>query len=363
MFGLSPLGLFFMLILALIMIGPRMLPAAVESLWLAITNLQRQQRNEEQLTLEQARLVWQANRSVVHQLVGVLNAVVEHLEEMRGRIVKVLFALTLGTALCFAFYNQIYTLLLKPIAGLKVPPMPGQVETTDTVLTLNQPVTAQGVVVLPGAPGTPALTTTVQITLTQGMTLPVTMPTQQEYVRPVFLKPTEMFMTTFKVAILGGVALSLPVIIYQVIAFIWPALIYQNEKRWVFIVAPSASLFFISGVLFAYFFMLPFALRYLLTFGGGIAVALPSIGEYIGFTTNLMFWIGVVFETPLVVFFLAKLKVVNFQQLKSMWKVAFLIAFVIGALITPTPDPINQAMVSLPIFLLYLLGLLFARFA
>lgn len=362
MFGLSPLGLIIMLMLALVLIGPRMLPASVEAIWLAVTNLQRQNRSEQLLTMEEARGIWRASGSVIYQLVQVLNAVVEHLEEMRGRILRVVLAMVLGTSICFAFYNQIYEWLLRPIAGLTAPVAPGEPKSSATSLTLNRDHVISGTLSLEGIVPGATQKATVPITLPKGTVLSVDLPTQPQRIRPVFTRPTEMFMTTFKVSLLGGFTLALPVIIYQLIAFVWPALIYQHEKRWVYLLVPSASVFFISGVLFSYFFLVPFALRYLLTFAGGIAIAMPSIGEIISFITNLLFWIGIVFQTPLIVFFLAKAKIVAYDRLKGLWKFAFLIAFVVGALITPTPDPINQSIVAIPIFLLYLLGLLFARF-
>jgi sec-independent protein translocase protein TatC len=361
MFGLSPLGLVMLVLLALVIIGPKMLPASIEGAWLALTNLQRSQRNDPPLTMEEARVLWKSSGSVLYQVVEVLNSVVEHLEEMRARILRIVLALVLGTTICLFFYTQIYTLLLKPISNLTVPPSPDQPKTTTTTLTLTADQVFTATLSLPAA-GV-ATTVTTQLTLPKGSALIVSEPTQLERVRPVFLQPTEMFVTTFKVCLLGGVTLALPVVIYQVIAFIWPALIYERERRWVFVIVPFASVFFVAGILFCYFFLLPFALKYLLTFGGGIAMAMPSIGSIISFSTNLMFWIGMVFETPLAVFFLAKLKIVSYARLKGLWKVAFLIAFVVGALITPTPDPINQTIVALPIFLLYLLGVLLARFA
>jgi sec-independent protein translocase protein TatC len=363
MFGLSPLGLFILIVLAMVMIGPRMLPASVESIWLAVTNLQRQNRNEELLTLEEARVMWRASGSVLYQLVQTLNAVVEHLEEMRSRILYIVVALVLGTAICLVFYNQIYGFLLKPISGLTVPAAADDPKSNPTVLVLNKDQVVTATLSLPAtATGAPTPTIT-QLTLPKGTALSVDLPTQPQRIRPVFLRPTEMFVTTFKVCLLGGFALALPMIIFQIVAFIWPALIYEHEKRWVYVIVPFASVFFVAGVLFSYFFLIPFALKYLLTFAGGIAVAMPSIGEIVSFETNLMFWIGMVFQTPLVVFFLAKAKIVAYPRLKAMWKIALLIAFVVGALITPTPDPINQLIVATPIFLLYLLGLVLARFA
>jgi sec-independent protein translocase protein TatC len=363
MFGLSPMMLFLLVVLALLILGPKLLPASVEAIWLVITNWQRQQRSEPQLTMDEARVVWKASGSVIFQLVQVLNAVVEHLEEMRGRILKIVLALAIGTIFCLVFYNQIYVLMLKPLSNLTVPLAVDEPATTTTNFTLAKDQVFTTTLNLSGAAGTGTAVVTTQITIPKGTILPLEQKTQTQRIRPVFLQPTEMFVTTFKVCLLGGIALALPFIVFEIVAFIWPALEKPSERRWVYLIVPFASVFFVAGLLFSYFFLVPFALKYLLTFGGGIAVAMPSIGSIISFETTLMFWLGIVFETPLIIFFLAKMKIINYQKLKGGWKIAFLVAFIVGAVITPTPDPINQTIVALPIFLLYLLGVLLARFA
>lgn len=179
-------------------------------------------------------------------------------------------------------------------------------------------------------------------------------------IKPVFLKPTEMFITYFKVALIGGAALAMPVIVYQLIRFIVPGL-KPNEKRYLYMVVPATTLLFILGLSFAYWVLLPFALRYLLTFGGDIASAMISIGEYISFVTTLMLWMGLAFELPIVIVFLAKLRVVTYKQLRGYWKYALVGAFLVAAVITPTPDPFNQTLVAVPLYLLYEVGVLFAR--
>jgi sec-independent protein translocase protein TatC len=176
----------------------------------------------------------------------------------------------------------------------------------------------------------------------------------------IFVRPTEMFVTYFKVALVGGLALSMPVIIYQLIRFAVPGL-KPNEKRWLYFIVPGASALFILGVTFCYMVLLPFALRYLLTFGAGIADPFISIGEFISFVVTLMIWMGIAFELPMVVVFLSKLGVVTPQQLRAYWKYALVGSFAIAAIITPTPDPFNQTLVAVPLYLLYEIGVLFAR--
>jgi sec-independent protein translocase protein TatC len=179
-------------------------------------------------------------------------------------------------------------------------------------------------------------------------------------IKPIFLRPTEMFVTYFKVALIGGAALAMPVIVYNLIRFVVPGL-KPNEKKYLYLVVPVTTILFLAGLAFGYFVLLPFALRYLLTFGGDIATAQISIGEYISFVTTLLLWMGAAFELPIIIVFLTKVNIVNHRQLRSYWKYAFMGAFVAAAVITPTPDPINQAMVAIPLYLLYEIGVLFAR--
>jgi len=179
-------------------------------------------------------------------------------------------------------------------------------------------------------------------------------------IKPVFLKPTEMFITYFKVALIGGAALAMPVIVYQLVRFVVPGL-KPSEKKYLYFVVPATTILFVLGLAFAYWVLLPFALRYLLTFGGDIATAMISIGEYISFVTTLMLWMGVAFELPIVIVFLAKLRVVTYKQLRGYWKYALVGAFLVAAIITPTPDPFNQTLVAVPLYLLYEVGVLFAR--
>lgn len=180
--------------------------------------------------------------------------------------------------------------------------------------------------------------------------------------QPIFLRPTEMIITYFKIALISGMALAMPVIIYQLVLFILPAL-KPHERRYLYIVVPGATISFVVGLVFAYFALLPFAIRYLLTFGGDIARAQWTIGEYISFVTTILLWIGLAFETPLVIFFLAKLGIITPAMLSHYRRYAILAIAVIAAVITPTPDPFNMMIVMVPLFLLYETGVLLARLA
>ncbi len=223
--------------------------------------------------------------------------IIEHLEELRARLIKALLALAVGTAFSFAFTTQIMRLLIAP-AGIK----------------------------------------------------------------PIFLRPTEMFLTYFRVAMLAGVILAMPAIVYQLVRFAWPGL-EKHERNYVAIIVPAATFSFVIGVAFSYFLLLPYALRYLVSFGGDLVEAQWAISEYITFVTTLLFWSGFVFETPLIIYFLARLRIVTPQFLSRNRRIAILVIAVLAAVITPTPDPFNMGLVMLPLLLMYEIGIVLAKLA
>ncbi|HKP53444.1 MAG TPA: twin-arginine translocase subunit TatC [Chloroflexia bacterium] len=176
----------------------------------------------------------------------------------------------------------------------------------------------------------------------------------------IALKPTETFVAYIKVAFITGIAASMPIIVYQLFRFMAPGL-QKREKQWILWSLPGITLFFVLGVLFCYFIVLPSALEFLLNFGGGIVVSTPTVSEFLSFVTRFLFAVGIAFETPLIVFMLAKLGVATPKRLSKFRRWAIVLAFVIAAIITPTPDPINQVIVAIPIIILYEIGVLFAR--
>jgi sec-independent protein translocase protein TatC len=176
------------------------------------------------------------------------------------------------------------------------------------------------------------------------------------------IRPTETFVTYMKVALATGAGLAMPIIVWQSLLFVLPAL-HPHERRYLFFAVPAITFAFACGLAFGLRVVVPAAVRFLMGFGSEFVDVHWTLDEYLSFVSSFLFWIGVSFETPIVMFFLAKLRVVTFRQLVGFWKAALIGAFVIGAVITPTPDPFNQTIVSLPIFGLYLLGLAFARFA
>jgi sec-independent protein translocase protein TatC len=174
--------------------------------------------------------------------------------------------------------------------------------------------------------------------------------------------PGEVFFTYLEVALVIGAAIAMPVMIYQLMAFVTPAL-YANEKRYLYMAVPGVFFSFMVGVVFCYYLTLPFATRFLAGFMSNTIEQNWTFEKYVDFVATFLFWVGLMFELPIVMFFLSKLGVVSHQRMAKFRKYAFVLAFVIGAAITPTPDPINQTIISLPIYLLFELGVILARFA
>ena len=178
----------------------------------------------------------------------------------------------------------------------------------------------------------------------------------------VFVEVTELLTTAIKVSFVGGFALALPVILYQVIMFIAPGLT-GREKRYLLGFLPAVMAAFVAGVAFGYFVMTPPALHFLLTFGGDVATPLIRVSNIVNLMIRLLFWMGVAFETPLVMYLLAQLGIVDARSLSRFRRYWVVVAFILGAIITPTFDPVNQALVAVPLLVLYEIGILLARLA
>jgi sec-independent protein translocase protein TatC len=178
----------------------------------------------------------------------------------------------------------------------------------------------------------------------------------------IALKPTESIAVYFRVALTGGLVLAMPYLIYQVIMFILPGL-EKNEKRYIFWGVPGATILFIIGACFAWFLMLPTAIGFLKTWQTDIFIQQWQSQEYIPFVLSLTFWIGVSFETPLIIFIMAKVGLVTPKFLIQQWRFAIVIVAIIAAMITPTIDPFNMALVMFPLLALYGLSILLAYVA
>ena len=157
-----------------------------------------------------------------------------------------------------------------------------------------------------------------------------------------------------------GLALASPVILWQIILFIAPGLT-SGERRVVFTVLPGAILLFILGVLFCFWLIVPKAIQFFASFNTDIATLAPRLSSYIGLVTTLALWMGLVFETPLIMSILSWLNIVRASTFGRYRRFAIVGAFVLGAVITPTGDPFNMTIVAVPIYLLYEVGALAAR--
>ena len=223
--------------------------------------------------------------------------ILEHLEVLRGRVLKAIIAIAVTTVVSFIFSGPLVNYLASPIGGRA------------------------------------AL---------------------------VSIEVTENISVFMRVALLGGIVLGLPFIVYQIVAFVGPGL-NTGERRWLYWLIPSATILFLAGVAFAWFVMVPAALPFLLNFLGIYTAPRPL--NYFSFVTTFLFWVGVSFEMPLVIFFLAKLKIVTARQLIRGWRYAVMGSATLAALVTPTVDPVNMMIVTLPLFVLYLIGVLLAWIA
>jgi len=164
----------------------------------------------------------------------------------------------------------------------------------------------------------------------------------------------------FQVSLIAGVILAMPVLVYEIVAFVAPGLT-PREKRLIFTILPAITFMFLCGVAFAYFIALPPAINFLYTFNSDVAEAMPTLSNYISIVTRILLIMGLVFETPLIIMLLAKMGAVSPQWLSARRKWWILLAFIIAAVATPTPDPLNMCIVAIPLILLLELGILLAR--
>lgn len=170
------------------------------------------------------------------------------------------------------------------------------------------------------------------------------------------LGPTESVVMYFRVALLAGAIFAIPYITYQLFMFVLPGL-YPKERRWVLLALPATTSLFLLGVAFAWFIMVPAALGFLRDFEQDVFVAEWTAERYIAFLTSLLFWIGVAFEMPVVVFVLARMGLVGPAPLIRNWRLAVVAITVAAALITPTVDPFNMLLVIGPLLVLYLISI------
>lgn len=165
---------------------------------------------------------------------------------------------------------------------------------------------------------------------------------------------TESVGVFMRVAIIAGFALALPYIAFELWLFAAPGL-HARARRMGLLGIPLTLVFFIGGGAFAYFLLLPTALPFLLSFMG--IHTIPRVSSYVDFVTGLLFWIGIAFEFPLVIYVLSLMGLVKPKMLVKYWRIAIVVIAILAAAITPTVDPVNMSLVMAPMILLYFLSI------
>lgn len=174
------------------------------------------------------------------------------------------------------------------------------------------------------------------------------------------LRPFGQVFLYMEVAIVGGIILSIPNILYQMWLFIAPGL-YPNERKYVSSIVAFSSLCFLAGVAFAYYVMLPAAFQFFSSFGSQTIENIIAIDEYFSFILSVMIAAGLVFELPMVSFFLSKLGILTPAFMRRYRRHAIVIIFIASALLTPGTDPVSQLLLGVPLLLLYELSIIISK--
>ena len=176
-----------------------------------------------------------------------------------------------------------------------------------------------------------------------------------------YLQPSEAFFTYLKVAVFVGFLLALPVVFFHVWRFFLPALT-RTERMILGVIVPTSVVLFFIGLAFSFFLVLPAAVHFFMGFGNTELEALFSVDKYFSFVLTFILPFGFVFELPLVITILGKMGLVGSDFLGRHFRLVIFLSFVLGALITPTPDVFTQSMIALPMFLLYGVGYLIVKY-
>lgn len=219
----------------------------------------------------------------------------QHLEELRRRLVISAIAVGLGFTICYAFKEMLFEVLMKP-----------------------------WIEALPKGQGA----------------------------KLIYTAPHEAFFTYMKVSLLGGTALAVPVILYQVWRFVAPGL-YENEKKYLLPIVFASSVFFLGGASFGYFFVFPVGFQFFTSFASDFITPMMSTREFFSFSIRMLLAFGLVFELPVFMFFLARLGLMSSDYLRKKRRYAIVIIFIIAAAVTPSPDVFSQCLMAGPLILLY----------
>ena len=223
---------------------------------------------------------------------------IEHLQELRVRLVRGFIALFVGFLACYAFAEEIFDILMEPMVRV--------LHNSNFIYTY----------------------------------------------------PPEAFFTYIKVSFVAGFFLVSPYIFYQIWLFVAPGL-YESERKWLVPIAVFTAFFFTVGALFGYFVVFPFGFEFFASYSTDKIVFTPKLDEYLSFSLKLLFAFGLVFEMPLVILFLARLGLVTAKGLRRVRKYAILAIFIVAAILTP-PDAFTQTLMAGPMILLYEIGIIVA---
>lgn len=176
-----------------------------------------------------------------------------------------------------------------------------------------------------------------------------------------YMNPAEAFFTYLKVSVFAGLLIALPIVMYQIWAFVVPALT-RTERKVSRILVPASVVLFFIGLTFSYFLVLPAGIKFFIGFATDDLQPMFSIGQYLSFVISFLLPFGVVFELPLVIFVLAKMGIISSEYLAKKRKIMLVMSFVVGAVVSPTPDVFSQTMIAIPILILYELSILLVRY-
>ena len=171
-----------------------------------------------------------------------------------------------------------------------------------------------------------------------------------------FMNPSEVFFTYMEIALYAGILFTLPVLLYEVWAFVAPAL-WPEERRAVLVILPTAVILFYVGLVFAYYLVIPVAVTFFMGFATQTLQPMFSLESYLSFILALTLPFGFIFELPLIVVFLAKIGLVTGDFLKGKRKILIVIAFIFAAVVSPTTDIFTQTMIAVPLIVLYEISL------
>ncbi len=240
----------------------------------------------------------------------------EHLTELRNRMVVSIIAVSIAFGGCFYYSEQIFSLLTSPMHH----------------------------------------------TLNFSMQRPFIsfVPVQNPDLNLVFLAPAEALWMHLKIALISACIISSPILFYEIWKFVAPGLL-PKEKRYAVPFVATTTFLFLIGALFCFLIVLPFAINFLLTYKTEHIKPMLSAERYIDFCLKFILAFGAVFELPVLVVFLTRMGIVTTDFLAKNRKYAILIAFIVAAVVTPTPDAFNQTLMAVPMLILYEGGILAAR--